>query len=188
MNCLIDRSLSGALIKLHTSMLGTFFVYTLAQSIPIFKKKSSQIFLGESCKLCIVVTSKISSERVANNVKLFTSFRDDHNWWPSNNGGAKVALLKESSLQTQGLQKITLFPHQYELPRALCLFNKKQLIMIEPKLYLNESANDLQLCRFWIIKFQNCLESSHLGWLSYTIVNLSIRIYIAVNINLLNTI
>ena len=34
---------------LHTSMLGTFFVYTLAQSMPIFKKKSSQIFLGESC-------------------------------------------------------------------------------------------------------------------------------------------
>ena len=48
------RSLSGALIKLHTSMLGTFFVYTLAQSMPIFKKKSSQIFLGESCKLCVL--------------------------------------------------------------------------------------------------------------------------------------
>ena len=25
----MDRSMSGALIKLHTSMLGTFFVYTL---------------------------------------------------------------------------------------------------------------------------------------------------------------
>ena len=54
MTCLMDRSLSGALIKLHTSMLGTFFVYTLAQSMPIFKKKSSQIFLGESCKLCVL--------------------------------------------------------------------------------------------------------------------------------------
>ena len=58
MTCLMDRSLSGALIKLHTSMLGTFFVYTLAQSMPIFKKKSSRIFLGESSKLCIVVTSE----------------------------------------------------------------------------------------------------------------------------------
>ena len=54
MTCLMDRRLSGALIKLHTSMLGTFFVYTLAQSMPIFKKKSSQIFLGESCKLCVL--------------------------------------------------------------------------------------------------------------------------------------
>ena len=54
MTCLMDRVLSGALIKLHTSMLGTFFVYTLAQSIPIFNKKSLRIFLGERIKLCIV--------------------------------------------------------------------------------------------------------------------------------------
>ena len=54
MTCLMDRSLSGALIKLHTSTLGTFFVYTLAQSMLIFKKKCSQIFLGESCKLCVL--------------------------------------------------------------------------------------------------------------------------------------
>ena len=54
MTCLMDKSLSGALIKLHTSMLGTFFVYTLAQRMPISKKKSSQIFLGESCKLCVL--------------------------------------------------------------------------------------------------------------------------------------
>ena len=44
----MDRSLSGALIKLHTSMLGTFFVYTLAQSMPIFKKKFSQIHIRVS--------------------------------------------------------------------------------------------------------------------------------------------
>ena len=56
MTCLMDWSLSGALQKLHTSMLGTFFVYILAQSMPIFMKKYSQIFLGESSKLCIVVT------------------------------------------------------------------------------------------------------------------------------------
>ena len=54
MTCLMDRSLSGALIKLHTSMLGTFFVYTLGQSMPIFKKKSSQRFLGKSSELCVL--------------------------------------------------------------------------------------------------------------------------------------
>ena len=43
-------------MKLHTSMLGTFFAYTLALSMPIFKKKSLRIFLGECFKLCIVVT------------------------------------------------------------------------------------------------------------------------------------
>ena len=36
--------------------VGDVFVYTLGLSMPIFKKKSSWIFLGESFKLCIVVT------------------------------------------------------------------------------------------------------------------------------------
>ena len=31
MTCLIDRVLSGAGMELHSSMLGTFFVYTLAK-------------------------------------------------------------------------------------------------------------------------------------------------------------
>ena len=39
-------------------MLGTFFVYTLALSLPIFKEKSSQIFLGESCKLFYILWKK----------------------------------------------------------------------------------------------------------------------------------
>ena len=56
MTCLIVRVLSGVGIKLHTSILGTFLVYTLAQSMPIFKKKSSQRFLVETFKLFIVVT------------------------------------------------------------------------------------------------------------------------------------
>ena len=55
MTCLMGRSLSGALIKLHTSMLGTFFVYTLAQNMPIFKKKSSFRFLGKSFNFFILV-------------------------------------------------------------------------------------------------------------------------------------
>ena len=59
MTCLIDRVLSEAGMKLHTflHMLGTFFVYTLALSMPIFKKKSLlRRFLEKSSKLFIVVT------------------------------------------------------------------------------------------------------------------------------------
>ena len=47
MACLIVKALSRARMKLHTSMLGMFFVYTLGLSMPIFKKKSSQRFLGK---------------------------------------------------------------------------------------------------------------------------------------------
>ena len=54
MTCLIERALSGTRIKLHTSMLGTFFVYTLGLSMPIFKKKSLQRFLGKSSKLWVL--------------------------------------------------------------------------------------------------------------------------------------
>ena len=54
MTCLIGRVLSGARMKLHTSMLGTFFVYTLGLSMPIFKKKSSRRFLGKSSKLWVL--------------------------------------------------------------------------------------------------------------------------------------
>ena len=55
---------SGALIKLHTSMLGTFFVYTFALSMPIFKKKSLRRFLEKSSKLFIVVCSaKVCTKR-----------------------------------------------------------------------------------------------------------------------------
>ena len=43
-------------MKSYTSLLGTFFVYTLALCMPIFKKKSSLKRLGKSCKLFIVVT------------------------------------------------------------------------------------------------------------------------------------
>ena len=53
MTCLLLRLLSGTGMKLHSSMLGTFFVYTLALSMPIFEKKSSRIFLREISKLCI---------------------------------------------------------------------------------------------------------------------------------------
>ena len=55
---LVFRGLSGTGMKLHSSMLGTFFVYTLALSMPIFKKKSSLKRLGESSKLFIVITSE----------------------------------------------------------------------------------------------------------------------------------
>ena len=54
MTCLIERALSGTRIKLHTSMLGKFFVYTLELSMPIFKKKSSRRFLGKSFKLWVL--------------------------------------------------------------------------------------------------------------------------------------
>ena len=57
MTCLVDRVLSGAGMKLHTSMLGTFFVYTLALSMPLFKKKSTQRFMEKMTKLFIVVSN-----------------------------------------------------------------------------------------------------------------------------------
>ena len=43
-------------MKLHTSLLETIFVYTLALSMPIFKKKSLRGFLKKMPKLFIVVT------------------------------------------------------------------------------------------------------------------------------------
>ena len=49
--------LTGAWIKLHSSMLGTFFVYTLTLSMPIFTKKSHWRFLEKSAKLFIIVKS-----------------------------------------------------------------------------------------------------------------------------------
>ena len=56
MTCLLDEGLDGPGIKSHTSLLGTFFVYTLGPRIPIFKKKSSLKRLGKSSKISIVVT------------------------------------------------------------------------------------------------------------------------------------
>ena len=47
MTCLIDRILDRAGMKSHASMLGTFFVYTLALCMPIFKKKSTLNRLGK---------------------------------------------------------------------------------------------------------------------------------------------
>ena len=41
-------------MKSHTSMLGTFFVYTLALCMPIFKKKSRLKRLGKSSKLWVL--------------------------------------------------------------------------------------------------------------------------------------
>ena len=56
MTCSVVGSLSGTWMKLHSSMLGTFFVYTLTLSMPIFKKKSPRRFLEKMPKLFIVVT------------------------------------------------------------------------------------------------------------------------------------
>ena len=58
MTCLKGRILDGAGMKSHASMLGTFFVYTLALCMPIFKKKSSLKRLGKSSNISIVVTEK----------------------------------------------------------------------------------------------------------------------------------
>ena len=49
MTCLIDRVLDGTGMKSHSSMLGKFFVYTLAICMPIFKKKSPRRFFLENC-------------------------------------------------------------------------------------------------------------------------------------------
>ena len=54
MTTMIDSVLGGAGVRSNSSMFGTFFVYTLALCMPIFKKKSSRIFLVESFKLLIV--------------------------------------------------------------------------------------------------------------------------------------
>ena len=54
MTCLLDEGLDGPGMKSHTSMLGTFFVYTLALCMPIFKKKSHLKRLGKSSKLWVL--------------------------------------------------------------------------------------------------------------------------------------
>ena len=54
MTCLISIGLSGGGMKLHTSKLGTFLVYTLGLSMPIFKKKSPRRFLGNCSKLWVL--------------------------------------------------------------------------------------------------------------------------------------
>ena len=56
MTCLLDEVLDGPGTKSHTSLLGTFFVYTLGPRILIFKKKFSLKRLGKSSKISIVVT------------------------------------------------------------------------------------------------------------------------------------
>ena len=54
MTCLVGRSVSGTWMKLCSSMLGAFFVYTLKLSMPIFKKKiSARRFLEKMAKLFI---------------------------------------------------------------------------------------------------------------------------------------
>ena len=71
MTCLVDRVLSGTGMKLHTSLLGTYFVYTLAKSRPIFKKKSLLRFLEKSHKLFIEVnvTTMKSLELFSRNLR-----------------------------------------------------------------------------------------------------------------------
>ena len=54
MTCLIGEAVNGPRMKSHTSMLGTFFVYTLALCMPIFKKKSRLKRLGKSSKLWVL--------------------------------------------------------------------------------------------------------------------------------------
>ena len=54
MTCQIGEVLDEPGIKSHTSMLGTFFVYTLALCMPIFKKKSRLKRLGKSSKLWVL--------------------------------------------------------------------------------------------------------------------------------------
>ena len=60
MTCLIGNVLDGPGMEVsvtsHTFMLGTFFVYTLAYCMPIFKKISPLKRLRKSYKLLIVVT------------------------------------------------------------------------------------------------------------------------------------
>ena len=62
MTCLVDRMLSEAWMRLHTSILGSFFVNTLALSMPIFKKKSLRMILDKMPKLFIEVTLLFKTE------------------------------------------------------------------------------------------------------------------------------
>ena len=55
-NCLIGEVLDRPGKKSHTSMLETFFVYTLALCMPSFKKKYPLKRLEKSYKLFVVVT------------------------------------------------------------------------------------------------------------------------------------
>ena len=69
MTCLVVRSLSGTWMKLHSSMLGNFFVYTLTLSMPIFKKKSSRRFLEKIPKISLkigILSVKVYTKKVPN--------------------------------------------------------------------------------------------------------------------------
>ena len=61
-------------MKLHSSMLGTFFVYTLALSMPILKKKPPRRFLEKMPKLFIVV--KWISDTVLSNFHCYANLAD----------------------------------------------------------------------------------------------------------------
>ena len=53
-----------------TSMLKTFFVYTLGLSMPIFKKKSLRRFLVKSSKLWVLHKNDLDLENIQNLVNV----------------------------------------------------------------------------------------------------------------------
>ena len=74
MTCLVDRVLSEAGMKLHSSTLGASFVYTLALIMTIFNKKSLQGFLEKSSKH-FIVHSKVTTMK---NLDIFSrNLRED---------------------------------------------------------------------------------------------------------------
>ena len=67
MTCLVVRSVSGTWMKIYSSMLGTFFVYTLTLSMPIFKKKILQYTYLNENELMIYFWGHIGLKQPRNN-------------------------------------------------------------------------------------------------------------------------
>ena len=85
LNSLVYRALGGAGMRLHTSMLGTFFVYTLALSMHFFLKigiLSAKVYTKNAlnkkvCKLTPAPLRALSTQQMAI-LELFKCIIKDH--------------------------------------------------------------------------------------------------------------
>ena len=126
MTCLIDRVLSGAGMKSHTSMLGMFFINTLAICMPISKKKSLQRFLEKTPKFFIVVRLIIECLNFLGRLCTYTRFFNVTLFW-------FVCMLQNIS------KKYCTYPSAYTRPWspifingfAMSLFHAKVTVCLE---------------------------------------------------------
>ena len=143
MTCLMDRSLSGALIKLHTSMLGTFF-YTPWHKVCQFSRKNLRRYFWE---------------KVAN----FVYYIKNHfyvihkvwNFFPEIS--AKIFSWKSAYLVPRCIQK-TSPTYKYEtssLLRSEQCFSSKSL-----KYFINRVCNILSPCVYIGNVYSPCLAEN----------------------------